>query len=280
MTEAVAGGLWRRQAAYVLTSMMIVLPLWLAWRQHEYRYITPEQGIGYWLGIIGGVLMLALLLYPLRKRSRRMSGMGTVRQWFIIHQLFGLFGPMLIVLHSNFSLGSLNGRVAFISMLIVAVSGLVGRYFYGRSHYQMRGHQEGLALLRAQENRQWQGMRALLERVPEVDEELKSLAEEAVRPGRRFAEVARAALVTGWRARSVRRRALQMIRRASRSEKGVTIHYREAKREVKRYVNTVIRVAQYHFFERLLSMWHMLHMPLFILLIITATFHVVAVHMY
>ena len=32
------------------------------------RYLSPRQGAGYWLGILGGSMMLLLLIYPLRKR--------------------------------------------------------------------------------------------------------------------------------------------------------------------------------------------------------------------
>src|ERR1700692_48841 len=33
------------------------------------RYITPQRGTGYWLGIIGGSMMLLLLTYSARKRA-------------------------------------------------------------------------------------------------------------------------------------------------------------------------------------------------------------------
>jgi hypothetical protein len=33
-------------------------------------------------------------------------------------------------------------------------------------------------------------------------------------------------------------------------------------------------------YERLFALWHVLHVPLFILLVITAIIHVVAVHLY
>ena len=40
------------------------------------------------------------------------------------------------------------------------------------------------------------------------------------------------------------------------------------------------KVAGFSFFERLLSMWHILHMPLFVMLLIAGIVHVYAVHMY
>ncbi len=272
---------WRRQATYLVVSTAILLPLWIAWQQREYRYITPEQGLGYWLGIIGGSLMLLLLLYPLRKRSRLMARLGTMRQWFIVHQLFGMLGPMLVVLHSNFSLGSLNGRIALFSMLIVAFSGLIGRYLYTRSHHGMAGQREALALLRAQEDEQRRSLQGFFKRVPRLEEELQALESALVPQDKGFLAAARAAFSIGRRARKVKRKALRALRAAVRRSPGEDkLDYREVRRDINAYVRTVVKVAQFDFFERLLSLWHMLHMPLFILLIITAIFHVIAVHMY
>jgi hypothetical protein len=40
------------------------------------------------------------------------------------------------------------------------------------------------------------------------------------------------------------------------------------------------RVVEFAAFEQLFSLWHALHMPLFLMLLIAGTVHVVAVHVY
>ncbi|MEZ5921965.1 MAG: hypothetical protein R3C60_11515 [Parvularculaceae bacterium] len=47
-----------------------------------------------------------------------------------------------------------------------------------------------------------------------------------------------------------------------------------------RYFRRIEQAAELGFYERLFAAWHVLHLPLFILLIITAIIHVVAVHLY
>jgi hypothetical protein len=42
----------------------------------------------------------------------------------------------------------------------------------------------------------------------------------------------------------------------------------------------VRRVAGFAFYERLFGLWHVLHVPLFVMLLVTAVAHVVAVHRY
>ena len=40
------------------------------------------------------------------------------------------------------------------------------------------------------------------------------------------------------------------------------------------------RVVEFGAFERLFSLWHALHMPLFLMLIVAGIVHVIAVHVY
>ncbi|MGB5624105.1 MAG: hypothetical protein WBM61_00125, partial [Woeseiaceae bacterium] len=45
-------------------------------------------------------------------------------------------------------------------------------------------------------------------------------------------------------------------------------------------VGMMRQVAQLSFYERLFSLWHVFHMPLFLVLVVSALVHVLAVHMY
>ena len=99
----------------------------------------PDEGVGYWLGIAGGTTLLFQLAYPLRKRSKSMRRMGSATSWFRLHMILGIVGPILILYHSNFSLGATNSNVALFTLLAVAASGVIGRYFYGRIHRGLYG---------------------------------------------------------------------------------------------------------------------------------------------
>src|SRR5712671_2956547 len=76
--------------------LVVVLLLALGYWFPTERYISPKRGAGYVLGIIGGSAMLVLLLYPLRKRIRWMSFMGSTKYWFQAHMVLGVVGPLLI----------------------------------------------------------------------------------------------------------------------------------------------------------------------------------------
>jgi hypothetical protein len=74
--------------------------------------------------------MLLLLLYSVRKRVRWLARFGETRHWFRTHMMLGIVGPVLILYHCNFDLGDLNSKVALYCTLLVAGSGVLGRYLY------------------------------------------------------------------------------------------------------------------------------------------------------
>jgi len=116
---------------------------------HLDRYITPDRGLGYWLGIIGGSMMLVLLMYPARKRAAWLRVFGGVGGWFRAHMTLGVLGPLLVLFHANFSLGATNSNVALFCMLLVSGSGLIGRYIYGRVYGGWDAHRSSLKELQA-----------------------------------------------------------------------------------------------------------------------------------
>ncbi len=84
---------------------------------------------GHSLGILGFILMLMTeTLYSLRKRSRK-ARWGRMSNWLDFHIFTGLVGPYLVLLHSSWKFNGLAGLVTLL-MIIVVVSGFIGRYFY------------------------------------------------------------------------------------------------------------------------------------------------------
>lgn len=107
-------------------------------RHDEYQLLKPGGFLSHGLGIIGSLMMLLLLLYSLRKRTRAFGKAGAISRWLDIHIFFGSVGPLFIILHSTLKL---NGLVAisFWSMVLVALSGFIGRYLYIQIPRSIRG---------------------------------------------------------------------------------------------------------------------------------------------
>ena len=134
-------------AATLAFSMAVVVALVWGWIERNEQHIVPETGVGYWLGIVGGLMMLSMLLYSKRKKMRGSLPIGSVKVWFQAHMVLGVLGPLLILFHSNFQLKSTNSTLAMAAMLTVVLSGIVGRYFYSKIHSGLYGQRAELSAL-------------------------------------------------------------------------------------------------------------------------------------
>ena len=268
--------------------LLIGLFLYAGWRAELENYMTPESGLGYALGISGGVTMLVLLLYPLRKRLKVMAGWGPIRYWFRVHMILGLLGPSLILYHCNFSLGAFNSNVALLSMALVVASGIVGRYIYGKIHYGVYGSSFSLKQLKVDQAMTKMGLDRILETVPELRDQLQAFEIAALRHSSNAFSSLYRLLFLGVKVRLTYRRGIRLLRQsltrlAKESNWSAEEYHRqfgEAKLYLGAHLETVVRIAQFRFFERIFAVWHVLHVPLFILLVCTGVYHVISVHKY
>ncbi len=93
--------------------------------------LRPSGTIGIKLGILGVGLFLIIFLYPLRKRIPWLARIGRSKHWLDFHVVVGLSAPVIIAFHSAFKFRGIAG-MAFWIMVAVAVSGVIGRYFYAQ----------------------------------------------------------------------------------------------------------------------------------------------------
>ena len=83
------------------------------------------------MGMLGFLLFLFVYVYPLRKRWAWFGRQGSSKRWLDVHVLLGLTAPVVITFHSSFKFQGIAG-VAYWIMVIVALSGVVGRYIYAQ----------------------------------------------------------------------------------------------------------------------------------------------------
>jgi len=268
--------------------VVAAISLYVGWRFPTQLYITPERGLGYALGIIGGSCMLLLFLYSARKHFRWLGFLGTVARWFRIHMVLGILGPICILYHSNFSLGAANSNVALFCMLTVAGSGLVGRYIYSRIHSGLYGRKLSLDELRDGAD----GLRALSGSVsflPELVSRLEACEKRLLATGPHLPVlgfvkplfVATRTLTSRWRLRHYVRTAL---RAAARTSPTIAEQRKRLRKAAAAYIDKRLvatrRLTEFQAYERLFSLWHALHLPLIFMLVVAAVVHIVAVHVY
>jgi hypothetical protein len=97
----------------------------------KHELLRPSGTIGVKLGMFGVLLFFLIYLYPLRKHWGWLGRQGNSRHWLDFHVVLGATAPIIIAFHSCFKFGNIAG-MAFWSMLVVTLSGFVGRYLYSQ----------------------------------------------------------------------------------------------------------------------------------------------------
>lgn len=270
--------------------LVIVVILTAGYLVSTQKWYKPGDDIGYNMGLVGGIMLLMLLLYPLRKRVRMLKGLGILPTWFKWHMIFGILAPTLIVFHSTFYIGSINAGMALVAMLLVAGSGVFGRFFYTKIHNGLYGRQANLKEL--QDDMALTGnVKSVLGFAPEIEKRLDEFRA-------RTTSVSKGGDAGLWHFATIGIRAALLSRKLAKdlhhvmfykvSEKNLNdaqmdrlnLIYEQDLKHINFYIRAVRDVAQFHTYERLFSWWHIFHIPLVYLLVFSGIFHVISVHMY
>ena len=259
-----------------------------AWQFSRMELFKAGDDTGYWIGVAGGVMMLILFSYPMRKHFAFARNGGQMKWWFWFHMALGIGGPWLILVHSTFRVGSLNAGVALYSMIIVALSGVVGRFIYRHVNKGLRGEAIGLEDLQKFAGMHKDDARSRLSFAPEVEARLKAFEQVQLEAkagwGTYFLQVVWLPVqrMRAYRdcdaALSKPLSALAKSQKWSREDR--IKHRRRARKLVRSYLDAVVGVAQFTAYERLFALWHVAHIPFVYLLVISAVVHVIAVHAY
>jgi hypothetical protein len=268
--------------------LMLVGLLYTTWRVSQMGWYTSNSDTGYWMGVVGGIMMLILFLYPLRKRWRVLANVGKAKNWFAVHMAFGILGPVLVLAHSTFKIGSLNAGVALYSMLIVALSGVIGRFIYLRIHRGLGTELLNLQTVRAAIGFTEGQERTQLHFAPAAEARLRGLDAHTGEPGDPLREHMRRLVVLPVHMRIQRHRARREVLAAIQrsAEEGqwdsetTRIRVKRAMKLVNEYPACLMRVAQFGAYTRVFALWHLAHVPFVVVMVLCAVFHIMAVHVY
>lgn len=266
---------FKRIVLLILLSALV----WLGWMIAHGNYYKSGTGLGYNLGLAGGLMILTLLLYSFRKHIKFMQRLGKLKYWFRIHMIFGVMGPTLILFHTTFRTGSINATVALYCMLLVAASGLIGRFVYTRIHRGLYGSRSTLVEAREELAGSTGNMHSRLHSFPKVEGWIDAFEHEALEEKRGFFEGV-------WYFLSFDIRRMLLVLRCRRNIHQVLDVWwlndvgKEAIQLVSQYLLQIQKVAQFKKFEQIFSAWHILHIPIMYMMLATAIFHVIWVHMY
>ena len=103
--------------------------------------LKPSGALGHGLGIVGTLMMIVGVgVYMIRKRYRKFFNIGYLKHWLEFHIFLCSVGPVLVLYHTAFKFGGIVS-VSFWSMVLVVLSGVVGRFIYLQIPRTIQGHE-------------------------------------------------------------------------------------------------------------------------------------------
>jgi hypothetical protein len=269
-------------------SFAVLATLYAAWTVRDEQYIVAGSGIGYWIGVAGSLMMLVLLLYPVRKSYAKVTGWGRIATWFKSHMVMGILGPTLIILHSNFEFKSFNAIVATVVMLTVVSTGIFGRFLYSKVHRGLYGVKAEAKALLSDAEALKQAFGDDMGTPAGTLTELKGYESAVLDSKRGVWASAKLMFELSRKTRSNRKAHLNEMQtgiaaQALRERWDDQVYQHKlttVRAHLDLYNATIRKAAGLKFYDQLFGWWHVLHMPLFFLLVIVAIVHIIAVHLY
>lgn len=227
----------------------------------------PGTELAIWCGYIGTALMAISAIYPMFRRFRAFRFVASNTMWFDFHMMAGVVGPLFIILHSAMKLDNWVSA-AFWCMVIVVISGVIGRYLYTQVPDLLNGRElEELDHARA--------MKVLAERHPfaaaEAEKDLaahRSQIESLLDAG--------LVRVLIWMIIEDLTRSFRWIRRRRRLAK--TSAPRSVRKELVRRTGRLMLIDRRRVLapraQLLLHSWKLVHVPFTILLVAISALHI------
>lgn len=225
----------------------------------HYDWFKASGAFGHGLGIVGTVLIVfGVVMYIGAKQRGWLTKHFRLRHLLEFHIFLCTLGPILVLFHTTFKFGGLVS-VGFWSMVLVVLSGVIGRYIYLQIPQAMNGR--ALAL-------------------DEVMEQEQALVSALLKADARAAAVV--PLLRGfdnphrfgwrrWQAERAHRRAVLVALK----ESGVAAErQREARTLLMEAAGLRSRMTRLETMQSLFKHWHVVHRPFALIMLVIVVLHV------
>jgi hypothetical protein len=272
---------------FLIIITMLMIAGYFVSRDHLYK---AGDNIGYNLGLVGGLIMLIMLIYPLRKRWGVLKNWWLLPTWFKWHMIFGIIGPTIVVFHTTYTLRSTNAIVAFVCMMLVSGSGIFGRFFYTKIHHGLYGRQSTLEQMHG-DLQGSQKAKSIFSFAPELQQRLVDFRDYALE-AKKIDKVNIVQFLTlGVRAKLFSRTLIADLEDVMYSDatekkwnaaqmKVLDKLFEQNRVFINNYLKSIQEIAHFKTYEYLFSLWHVFHVPLVFMLVFSGIWHVIAVHKY
>lgn len=258
----------------------------VGWKvSREINFINGGNFI-YNTGLIGGILMLLTLLYSIIKRIGFLSRKVSSSRSYYFHIICGGTGALLIMIHSSFDFRSINSNVAMFSMLLILISGALGRYLYTqfslllhRLYLKVKDSEPGIYKRISYYN---------CNAAKEITSNLSNFTNYSFNKPKNAASFIVRNISIGYLALHTYIRTMREIYRIINSasilgdfsKAEARLIKKTHKKEIGSYIADITKMGYLSLLEQLFRHWRILHVPFLYILFLTSIAHVVVVHMY
>jgi len=215
------------------------LPLEERYFHNLYSVLKPSGFWGHGFGIFGAIFILTgLFTYMGRKRIKFFSRFGLLKHWLEFHIFLCTLGPVLILYHTSFKFGGIVG-ICFWSMVLVVLSGIIGRFIYIRIPHTIEGRE--LSLQEVQEMR---------DNLARELEEKYSISESLV-----FSS-------------------LRNLKKELKSRGLTNMEYKRVRNLIRSEILLTKRIGHLENMQKVFRYWHVIHLPFALIMLITLVIHV------
>lgn len=125
----------------VLGKAYYSLPLEERFYSEQHAALKASGAFGHGIGIVGtAMILVGVVMYILAKKYGWLTGWVRLKYLLEFHIFLCTLGPILVLFHTTFKFGGIVS-VAFWSMVIVVLSGVVGRFLYIRLPRDWQGRE-------------------------------------------------------------------------------------------------------------------------------------------
>ncbi|MCF6181805.1 hypothetical protein [Lutibacter sp.] len=252
-----------------MTIIVICTTIYLAYQGYSFYHTPIEErfyhphynwfkssGIyGQGLGVIGTLMIFfGVTIYIARKRYNFMVKYLRLKYLLEFHIFLCILGPILILFHTTFKFGGIVS-IAFWSMVLVVLSGIVGRYIYIQIPRTIEGRELSLNEVK--------DLKIDLTTVLKTNFSLKD------------ATIAMIKSITSDELSASSTYSVSSVRKALIKNKVPKRERRTILKMVKKEKSLSGKIARLQTMQKLLKYWHVIHLPFALIMLVIVIIHVI-----
>ena len=232
--------------------------------------LKPSGKLGHGFGIIGTLMIIVgVSVYMIRKRVKLFFNLGYLKYWLEFHIFLCTVGPVLVLYHTAFKFGGIVS-ISFWSMVLVVLSGFVGKFFYVQIPRTIYGQELGIT-----------AMNELRENLSNKVSRAIDFNKETLNDFNRITSTERYREFSFTKALSSipkdffgTKKILRIIKKDLKTACLPKIVRKDIIRTAKNEILLTRRIGLLRTFHKLLGYWHIAHLPFAIIMFVIMLVHV------